>query len=188
MKIGKTGLLLLAVGIPVVLVGSLGMTRSQQFEEQKKLREELSVAKQRLTSLQAEKLSSSEKNIEKQLNETMAKLDTARATLSPPLSSISNSNRLLDIARSCGVTVIQIDSSGLTSSDLSGVKCWAISVKLTAEGEIPNLVNFVQRLNDEHASGTVESINISVPGSTDESKLAIPRISVQFNRYTYKGS
>lgn len=184
MKISKKALVLMAVMIPAVLLGGLGMNRSQQFEEQRQLRQELSLAKQRLANLQAERLASSEKGLEKELNDTLAQLSDAKSALSPFVSSISVTDKLFQIADSCGVVIIRMDSAGLSSQKLNSIKCSVISLTAVAEGDLPDLIDFVKTLNTEHLTGVVESAQIDLIKQQTGGK---PNVKVQFIIYTYQG-
>ena len=184
MKLSKTSWLILTIGVFLVTLASLGLTRSQQLHEQDQLNQELSVDKMRVDNFQFEQLSYQQEELKKQLNETISQLKAARAMLSQPNESIIISDTLFEIARACDVEVIEVSSSVRTSRDLEGVTCSVLPLTMRVEGEVPNLINFVTRLNGDLTIGVVKSAEITIPEAIDEDK---PSANIQLVVYSYQG-
>ena len=170
MRLSKIGWILLTVGIFAVMFVSLGATESQQIDQQNQLNEELLLAKQRLSNLQLEQLSSQQEELEKQLNQiiSQAQFQAAKAILSQPANSIALSSTLFDIAETCGVEVTEIKSIGQATGDLGEITCSVLPVTVTVEGDVPKLISFITKLNEEFATGVVKSIATSIPETLTE--------------------
>lgn len=184
MKLSKTSWLILTVGIAIITFASLGIAHSQQVHEQNQLNEELSLAERRLNGLQFEELSSQQAELEKQLSQTVSQLGAAKARLSQPAESIAASDALFDIAETCGVEVIEISSSGLSSGDLEGITCSVLPLTARVEGDVPNLISFVIKLNSDFMTGVVKSVDISVSENTTEERSSA---NIRLLIYTYQG-
>ena len=121
MRISKTTWLVLVVGIFIIAAASLSVAYFQRDKEHTQLSEELDVAQTRLGNIQIEPLSSQNKALEQQLGYTVTQLEDARSTLSQSMPSIIASGNLFDIADECGVVIIEIRSSGLSSGGLADI-------------------------------------------------------------------
>ncbi len=170
MKLSKTSWLVLTVGVAIIIFASLGVVRLQQLNEQNRLNEQLSLTEQRLDRLQVEQLSSQKEELERRLSQTMSQLEAAKASLSQPIESITVSDTLFDIAEACGVEITEFSSSELASSDLEGITCSVLPLTVTVEGDAPNLINFISKLNDDFLTGAIHSININVSEDTGEER------------------
>jgi hypothetical protein len=162
-KLSKTSWLLLSVGIFVVVVASLGLTRSQQIQEQDKLSDELSIAETRLDKLQVKELRQQQEELQVQLDESTIQLTAAKDTLHQTAESIDVTDELFVIAQACGVEIMDISSAGVRSDKLEGIDCLSITLNVMAEGELPNIISFVIRLNNDFTTGIVKTAKISVP-------------------------
>ena len=170
MKLGKTSLLLLAVGIVIITFTSLGVTRAQQLQEQDKVNEELSLVTWRLNTLQVAQLRSQYEDLENQLSQTTLRFEAVRAALARPIGSIDASDTLFSIANSCGVELNEIISLGQLSSELEGIPCSVLALSVSIEGGVPNLISFVDMVNGNFVTGTVESVQIHIPDNTAEQR------------------
>ena len=186
MKLSKTSWIVLTVGISIIAFASLGFARAQQLHERNQLNEELSIAELRLSKFQIEQFSSQQEELEKQLTESIAQLETTKVILSQPAESIAVSGTLFNIAETCGVEITEISSSGLSSSDLEGITCSVLPLTVKAEGVISSLMSFIFTLNGDFITGTVETVSISVgvsENATEEGSSANIRLLI----YAYKG-
>ena len=185
MKISKTSSLLLAIGIPVILLGSLGTVRSQQVQEQTGLYQELTLARQRLEKFQLEQLSFEKEELEKRLEQNISQLEAASAILHTPTGSISASDILFDIADACNVEVDAVTSSGLVGGgNLEGVACSTLTLTVKATGDIPELLDFIAKLNDDLTTGLVKSVQIRIPATIS---LYKPSANIQVVIYNCGG-
>jgi len=184
LSISKTSWLLLSVGISIIAFTSLGVARSQQVHEQDQLDEELSLAERRLNGLQFEQLYSQQEELEKQLSQIISRLETTKARLSRPTGSIAASDALFSIAKACGVEVAEISSSGPASGDLEGVVCSVLPLTARIEGDVPNLISFIIKLNGDFTTGVVKSAGISVSENVSEERTSA---NIRLVIYTYQG-
>ncbi len=184
MKLTKTSWLIIIVGIFTIILGGLGVVRMQQVQEQNELNEKLAAAQSKLSTIQPEQLSYRQKELEQQLNETASESKTARATFSQTIGVITVSATLFNIAEANSVNITEINSSGMAENKLEGVPCLTLPLTARVEGETMNLVSFITQLNEELATGAVESLEISIPEATGKKSSANIRLVV----YTYQGS
>ena len=184
MKLSKTGWLLIITGVVIIIIAGLGVVRSQQIRQQNQLNEELALAQSRLNGIQVETLTQRQAELEGQFSQTLAKAETAKATLSQPLSSITLSDTLFTVAEDNYVEVLEISSSGPGGEEVSGVICSVLPLSLTVSGNLTDLVGFITGLNDNLATGVVRSVRISIPETTGESE---PTANINMAIYIYKG-
>ena len=111
-------------------------------------------------------------------------LDAAKAILSQPIGSIVASDTLFNIAETCGVEVTEISSSGSAGGELEGIACSVLPLTARVEGDIPNLINFIIKLNGDFTTGAVKSVDISVSENTTEERSSA---NIQLLVYTYQG-
>ena len=184
MKLTKTSWLIIIIGVFIIFLVGLGVIRSQQVGEQNELNEKLAVAQSKLQAIQPERLSHRQEELEQQLSETISQSKTGRAILSQPIGSISISDILFDIAEANNVEVAEISSSGMAQNKLEGVSCLALPLTTRVEGEITDLVGFITQLNEDLATGAIQSLEISIPATADRK----PTAKIQMVIYTYQGS
>jgi len=183
-KLSKTSWLLITIGFFVITFASLGVIRSQQVHQHNQLSEELASAQLKLKGVRLEQLSYQQGELEKGLSQTISQFEAARAMLSQPIESIATSSILFDIAEAYGVEVTEISSSGPASDDLEGIPCSVLSLIARVEGEVPDLVSFITKLNGDLATGVVKSVVISIPEMTGEEKASV---NIRLVIYTYQG-
>ena len=178
MKLSKTGWLILTIGILIIILSSLGVTFSQQIKQRNRLREELSLAQQRLDSIQFDQLYSQQEELTGQLSQTEADLDITRASLSQPVNSIDASDTLFDIAGTCSVEVTEIKSSPPTTIDLAGLDCFVLPLTTQITGDLSQLISFIVRLNSDLVNSVVGSVDITVyqPATDTKSSASIRQL------------
>ena len=160
------------------------MGYSQREDEEDQLKEQLAQVQLRLSGIQLEKLEKQQAELEEQLDLATKQFEAVKTALSQPAGSITVTDILFDIARVHGVEVAEMTSSGLTDGSLEGVPLLVISVAVKVEGDVPNLVSFVVKLNSFLTTGVVESITITIP-ETDSGEKA--SADIQLVAYTYQG-
>lgn len=183
MKLGKASWLLITIGIFIIALVGLVVVRSQQVKQQNLLSEELASTELRLKGIQLERLSNQQEELEKGLSQTISQFEVARAMLSQPIESITISSTLFVIAEAHGVELTEISSPGLSSAELEGLTFSVIPLTARVEGDVPNLVSFITRLNEELTTGVVKSVKISIPEIAGEKASANIELAV----YTYQG-
>ena len=182
MKLSKKTWLVTAIGIFVVTFIGLGTVRYQQVHEQNQLNEQLALAQSR--GIQLEQFSSRQAELGRQLSQAKSQFEAVKAILSQPVGSITASSSLFDIAQAHGVEVTKMTSSGPVTESLEGVTCSVISLTAKVEGDVPNLVSFVVKLNSHFATGVVRSIKITIPDTNSEQKASA---DIQLAVYTHQG-
>jgi len=163
LKLSKTSWVILLVGIFVVIVAGLGLTRSQQFQEQGQLNDELSIAEKRLSNLQVKQLHQQQEELQGRLDASMVQLTAANDRLRQSVESIDVTDEFFAIAQYCGVQVDSISSSEIKSGELEDVVCSMITVNAVVAGEVSNLISFVTWLNHDFTTGVVQSAQITIP-------------------------
>jgi len=184
-KLTKVSWLILAAGIVIVALSSLGVTYFQQVSERDRLDEELSVAKLRLNSLQLQEIRSRKQELEQQLSETISELEAAKADLSQPVESITATDTLFATSYDTGVVVNKYGSSDFTQNNLEGIMCSVLPVAATVEGDVPYIIDFIIRLNGNFMTGFVKSIDIRVSDNTTTQDDTLA--DIQQVIYIYRG-
>lgn len=183
MKLSKISWLILAAGIFIVVFASLGITRSQQLQEQEQLDDELTVAEMRLNKFQVKQLRQQQEELQKQMDESTMQLTAAKDKLRQTIDSINVTDEFFEIARSCGVEVVGISSSNIGSEELGNIVCSVITLNATVAGDTSNLISFVIRLNNDFTTGIVKSAQISIPEMADDR----PSANILMVVYAYGG-
>jgi hypothetical protein len=187
LKLSKTSWLILSVGIFLVVLAGLGLTRSQQLQEQGQLGEELSIAEMRLSKFQVSELRQQQEELQRQLDENTVQLTAAKDILSQTVESISVTDEFFQIAQFCDVTVMSISSSGIESGKLEDIACSVITLNTAVEGEVSNLINFVIRLNTDFTTGVVKSAQISINEADGEGDEGESSASILVVVHAYEG-
>lgn len=183
MKLSKTSWLILAAGIFIVVFASLGITRSQQLQEQEQLDDELTVAEMRLNKFQVKQLRQQQEELQKQLDESTIQLTAGKDKLRQTIDSINVTDEFFEIARSCSIEVVGISSSNIGSEELGNIVCSVITLNATVAGDTSNLISFVIRLNNDFTTGIVKSAQISIPEMADDR----PSANILMVVYAYGG-
>jgi len=182
-KLSKTSWLILAAGIFIVVFASLGITRSQQLQEQEQLDDELTVAEMRLNKFQVKQLRQQQEELQKQLDESTIQLTAGKDKLRQTIDSINVTDEFFEIARSCSIEVVGISSSNIGSEELGNIVCSVITLNATVAGDTSNLISFVIRLNNDFTTGIVKSAQISIPEMADDR----PSANILMVVYAYGG-
>jgi len=186
LKLSRTSWLILSGGIFIVTIASLGIAHSQQLEEQDLLSDNLSVAEMRLSKLQTRELASQREELEAQLSQAVSQLETAKDDMRQSIESIGVTDSLFEIAETCYVTVMDMSSSGITTEKLAGISYSVSALTVRVEGDVPNLIDFIIKMNNNFTTGVVKSADIDIPETTDEGE-ASPSAHIRLMVYTYQG-
>ena len=190
MRISKTTWLVLVVGIFIIAAASLSVAYFRRDKEQAQLSEELDVAQTRLNKIQIEPLISQKEALQEQLVDTVSKMEDARDTLAQYMPSIIAGGNLFDIADECGVTIMEMRSSGLSSGNLVDINCALLPFILNIEAEeVDQVIDFVVRLNTDFITGVVKSVELTYPDLNDEDATGEEPITarIEMQIYTYEG-
>ncbi len=186
MKLTKTALIFLVVGIFVILVASLGVAYSYQGQEQSQLNQQLSIAQLALEKYLPQQLSSQLRELERQLAQAESQLGGAKTDIHQSIESIEVTDTLFEVARTCDVEIIGISSLGMTSKELEGFTYSTLSLRVKLEGDAPNLINFILKLSEKFPAGLVKWLEIDIPGVTEE-ELEKPSANLELCIHTYEG-
>jgi hypothetical protein len=184
MKLSKTSLFILGIGIFLILIMALGVFRFQQIGRQSDLVDELATVQANYQAIQTEELAARIQELEQRMVETRAASEEARERLSLSLKSIDVHDTLFNTAQANDVEVIEITASSFDSVELEGVPCLAISLTTRVEGEVNDLVDFVTALSEVLVTGVIQSSDITIPQVVGANE-AIARLQMVI--YTYPG-
>jgi len=184
LKLGKTSIVLITAGVIVIVFASLGFARVQQVREQERVSGELEIVNRRLNTLQIKDLQVQREELEAKLSETTSQSEAVKEILSRQLGSIDADDAVFEIAEICSVIVNGISSSSPSPVQLEGVPCSTITMNIGAVGDVPNLINFINRLNSDFVTGVVNSATLSIPDETSEQG---PTAQINMTVYHYKG-
>ncbi len=200
MKVSKTALIFLGVGIFVILVAILGMTYSQQTQEQSRLNQELSLAQLRLKEYASQQLSSQQAELESQLTQLEARLKVVKDGLYQSIQSIEVTETLYEItetlyevAETSDVEIVEISSPGLATEELEGITYSFLSLAVTVEGDVRDLIDFIDAWTEKYPTGVVELVEMTVPlpeeeEELEEEELEKPSADIRLLIYTYEGN
>jgi hypothetical protein len=180
LKLSKASWLILSAGLFIVVLAGLGLTRSQQIQEQTKLDEELSINEMRLSKFNIEQLQQQRDELQEEVDKNTVLLDAAKYGLRATVESIDVTDEFFVIASKCDVIVNSISSSCIGNDDLNGIGCSTISLTAVVLGDFSNLIDFIISLNQDYTTGYVKSVYISVSGEN-------PSASIQMTIYSYEG-
>lgn len=172
-----------ALVLAAVLAGQ-GVVQVRQAREKNELTEELRHAEQGLSRLEAEQSPFDRTEMNERLSDALAHFDTARIDLSQLTDSIIANKAFFDLAAESGVTLTEITASAESSAKLGEVTLAVLPFTIGAEGEVSQLLNFVEVLNTDLANGVVTAAKLTVPGTTGE---RLPSASIELAIYVYRG-
>ncbi len=140
-----------------------------------------------MNKLKVKELSSKREEMQKQLEKAIRELEIVKPRLSPPVESIETDNILLGIANDCNVRIIDISSTGRDSADLQGIDCFTLLLTVKIEGDVPNLLSFVDQLTQKFPTSTIGTAKIDIPLVVPGQEPARPSLDVTLTIYTYEG-
>ncbi len=190
LKLGKTSWLILSAGIFLVILVSLGVTRSGQLKEQTRLEEELTISTARVEKIEVTDLRPQLDELERRLVEAESQRSEAAARLNQMIDSVDVTDKFFAIAGHSNVVINTISNSLLSSKSINGVNCATISIGASISGDISDIIDFIISLNDGYTTGFVQSaqINTSVESSDNGTPAPAPATtSIQMIVYSYEG-
>jgi hypothetical protein len=185
LKLSKTSWLLLSLGVFIVVLASLGMTRSRQLQDQARMSEELTSSGTELNNLKVSQLQTQLEKLQEKVGAGEAQLVEAREKLRQGIESADVTDRFFLIAGDCNVAVTNLTTSAIKEKILEDIACSMISLSASVTGDTADLIDFVVSLNHGYANGYVESAQITIPEASDESE---PTVSLEMFVYSYEGS
>jgi uncharacterized membrane-anchored protein YhcB (DUF1043 family) len=183
LKLSKTGWLILGVGVLIFVLAGLGITRSQQAKEQDRLDDELEMSQTSLANMQIADLQEQLADLEQIAAQEQAEFDLAANMLDQTVISVDVTDEFFSIASTCGVIIINISTSPIVPNMFEGLGLSATSVNAMLEGELPNLIDFVEALNSGFTTGQVKMAQIDIPPSSSNETASV---NVQMTIYSYE--
>lgn len=171
------------IGIVAVFVG-LGIVQVRQMSEKSSLSDELDLAEQNLSILEAAQSSFGQDGTDTQMGEAQTNFDIAKTQLSEPIDSIIANESLFNIAAASSVTLTSISVSPLYDEALAELPCSYLPLNVSAEGNETALLDFISRLNTELANGLVRSATLDISETSAESESIV---DIELIIYTYQG-
>ncbi len=183
MKVSRAVWIILIASLAVAAFAIVGTLSWQKFEQRDRLREQLTLAEDKLKEAQSQQASNRGQSLELQLGKTMETTRTPESLFSRPSWDIVTSS-LFDFAKSSNVEVIRISSGGSGSEKLGEITSTTRKFNITVEGSLNDLVKYVTTLNHELKTGVVKSVDLSAPAEGEEK----PSANLLLVVYTYEGS
>jgi len=183
LKLSKTSWLILAVGVFIVALAFLGITRSQQAQEQSRLDDELEMSQMSLANMQISDLQAELAALEQDAAQEQAGLNAAVNSLDETVVSVDVTDEFFSIASTCGVVVINISTSPISPNIYEGLGLSATSISAALEGELANLIDFVEALHSGFSTGQIKMAQIEIPPSSSNETASA---SIMMTIYSYE--
>jgi hypothetical protein len=184
LKFSKTGWLILAAGIFIVVVAGMGITRSGQLKDQNRLGTDLLLSQTRLDKI--ETTSQTQINeLNQQLVDSGQQLAEAKDRLRQKIESVDVADKFYEIAKYYSVNVTIMGTTMIAKESYQGVPCSVISLSGSASGKLTNIIEFIVGLNNNFSTGFVQSAQIRVADDATSSESAA---SISLVVYSYEGS
>ena len=204
MKLSKKKWLFLGISLFVILGAGMGMVWTQRVQEQRQLKQELSLAQLRLSkSADVQQLSSQHDALQNRLTQIPLQITKSKASLSQSLETIETDETLFGIAETSGVEITQITSSPPTDIKLQSIPCSALRQSLQIEGEEGKILDFIRLWTEKFPTGVVVSVQITTqsegagPTPTPDPAMPTPTpapssppmsASIELLMYSYSGN
>ena len=189
LKLSKISWLILSAGLFLVVLVSLGVTRSGQLSEQNRLENELSISTARVEKIEVTDMRPQLDELLRRVGDAESQRNEAAARLDQMIESVDVTDKFFAIAGHNNVQIGTISNSQLSSQSISGVNCVTISIGASISGDISDVIDFIISLNDGYTTGYVKSAQIStnVESSDNSTTTAPATATIQMIVYSYKG-
>jgi hypothetical protein len=171
LKLSKASWLILSIGVFLVILAGLGLTRSQQMKEKTKLGDELSLYEKKIGTVQTTQLSQQLENLKGKVQESESQLKDAQAMLNQTVISVDVSDEIFKIAAYCSVNITSLSTTTIAQSKLESISISTISLNARVTGEKSNIINFITSLNNGFVTGNVASAQITFADATGASVI-----------------
>ena len=185
LKLSKTSLLILSAGIFIVVLATLGVTRSGQMKEKETLSENLSLALTRLDNIEVTNLNVQLTELREQLQESQEQLTEAKDRLRQTVISVDVTDKLYEIAEYYGVTITIMGTTVIQEMPFNGVTCSLISLNAQVIGSLSDIIDFIQGMNNNYTTGFIRSTQIEVD---DDIEANGSKANINMIVYSYEGS
>jgi peroxiredoxin family protein len=185
LKFSKTGWLILAAGVFIVVLAGLVITRSGQAKEQHKITADLATSQMRLDKMDTKQLQVQDDELQQQLVASQQQLVGVKDKLRQKITSVDVTDKLFQIASDYSVNVTIMGTTSIAQDNYGGIEFSVISVSASADGAFSNIVDFVVGLNNNFSTGFVQSAQLKV---AEELVNDISNASITLIVYSYEGS
>ena len=184
-KLSKTGLLILAAGVFIVMLVGLGITRYGQISEQDNLNDALSVSETRLGTVNLQPYEVQKAELLEQLVASESLLEEAKNRLIQTVISVDVTDKFYEIAAYHSIIIDSISTTKNLIGDYEGVVCTLITISAAVTGDLSHVIDFIAGLNNNFSTGFVQSVKIDISDDTVENGASADILMVV---YTYEGS
>lgn len=163
-KFSKTGWLVLGASVFLVVVGGLGVIRSQQMQEQNRLDEDIYTVEERLDAFKLDDLNQQLEMLIEQAEDSESQLIEAQTRLDRTVASADVVEEFYAIAEFSGVTVQSLSNTAIANDDIADVTLAMTAINANVYGELDDIIDFIINLNNGFTAGYVKTCQISMPG------------------------
>ncbi|MDP2917138.1 MAG: hypothetical protein Q8O16_04325 [Dehalococcoidia bacterium] len=189
MKLSKSSLPFLSIGVLFLALVGLGKVYMQQMDEQDQLVQQLMQARQRLSAVKVEPLTAQKQQLEEQLNQINVQALVAKSRLSVVNDSITVNNVLREMAKACNVTITDVGSSSPGAENLAGVAVSSMPVEVKVQGSVSGIIDFIVEFGKKFPTGLVKSAQLTmspVQGESAGTQTTVTAV-VRMVIYVYQG-
>lgn len=151
----------MALGIVLIAGISLGMSRSQQAEQQKQLTEKLAQAKAKLATINIDELTGQKNRLTQQVEQYSTQTESVKQNLFAAEDDIEATDIILESARSFQVEVVTITSPGANFGELQGTQCRILPMKIQLNGDIDKLADFIYNLSQIFPTSIIQEVRLN---------------------------
>lgn len=162
MKLSKTTLLLVGIGIFVIAGAGLGMMLSQQASKQESLSAQLAQALTNVEVVKLEKLHLRIDELQTELDQATTQFAAVTSVLSQPIGSAGVTSTLFDTASTSNVSITAMTTSERATEIFEEGAYTVVSATARVEGGVPDLVDFIVKLNERFLTGVITSATMTV--------------------------
>jgi hypothetical protein len=156
-KISKSTLIFLIIGIFLIAAISLGMVISQQDSQRTSLGKNLQSAKVRLAQIKLDDLVDQKDQLSTQISQYQSQTAEVKTRLAESRNSIDITGTILLDARNCAILIKELNSSGLDNDNLEKVRCQTSGMNIKAVGSVENLAGFVIVLSRRFPTSVIKT-------------------------------
>lgn len=185
MKLGKTSILALGIGIFVVLMASLGLAYTRQLSTQYELNQELDQAKLVYAKRSNDQLSNELEVWKERPAEIDTEVNEAKELLSESIDDVDVTAVLFSLAEINDVLVMSVHLAKPSPKEVLEVTVLALPVSIEVEGDLSNIIGYVQGLSYEFPTSLIESVVVDIPEADEEGEMETPTGRINMFIYTY---
>ncbi len=187
-KISKISWLILSAGLFLVIMVSLGVTRSSQQKDQNRLEEELNLSTTRVDKIETEDMRPQLEDIQHRVDEAESLCIEAAQRLDQMIENVDVTDKFFAIAAHHDVQIDAMSNSRLSSQAVNGVELITASLGASVSGETSDIVDFIISLNDGYTTGYVQSAQININSESNDDGTTTTTANIQMIVYSHEGN